>query len=376
MKFKQLLYLDPRCLAVVFTVLLMITLSWPFEFVAMNHVDWIKTSNGIEFVDEGQVVSPRPVNNLLKRLRDGEGLTIEVWAATKLAVQEGPARIVSLSSNHYFRNFTLGQEGADLDMRLRTEKTDRSGVYPHLAVSEVFNSTDTQHIVVTYDFVRQRVYVNGDRRADEKIPGGGFSNWSLNHQLVIGNEFNGERPWLGRIRLVAIYDRALTEDEVGRNYHAGWSVEDSASLDGRAQDGLAVLYLFDERSGDVVQVAAGAVSPLSLYFPRFVGANPYLSDRSSALDMTLNILLFMPFGAFLYMAFAGYRLLSKSDLLTIVAVITAGLLFSLGAEKLQCYIVGRHSSGADVFCNTLGTTIGILAVKYLAKWAPVLLEER
>jgi hypothetical protein len=51
--------------------------------------------------------------------------------------------------------------------------------------------------------------------------GGDFSGWTSNYRLGLANEMTKDHPWLGEIHLVAIYDRALTADEVGQNYGAG-----------------------------------------------------------------------------------------------------------------------------------------------------------
>ena len=60
---------------------------------------------------------------------------------------------------------------------------------------------------------------------EPKSPGGGIagdaSNWSGQCRLVLGNEVTGDRPWLGTLFLVAIYDRAIALDEVQRNFQAG-----------------------------------------------------------------------------------------------------------------------------------------------------------
>jgi hypothetical protein len=36
--------------------------------------------------------------------------------------------------------------------------------------------------------------------------------------LVIGSEVSGDRPWKGKIFYVAIFDRALAEQEIHQNY--------------------------------------------------------------------------------------------------------------------------------------------------------------
>jgi len=174
-------------------------------------VHWITKSNGIEFRQRGQVLSRSSTENLCGRLLIGTGFSLEMWIASENEVQSGPARIVSYSLNTGLRNFTLGQSGENLVMRLRTTKTDLNGINPHLKVANVFGSAGLQHIVVTYDFLEQRVYINGTIQAREKIPGGRFTNWDPSYYLVLGNEATGDRPWLGKIFFLAMYSRPLAE---------------------------------------------------------------------------------------------------------------------------------------------------------------------
>ena len=54
--------------------------------------------------------------------------------------QTGPARIVSLSADTGAQNFTLGQEGSDIEFRLRTPVSGRNGI--PLAVRELRRDID------------------------------------------------------------------------------------------------------------------------------------------------------------------------------------------------------------------------------------------
>jgi hypothetical protein len=40
--------------------------------------------------------------------------------------------------------------------------------------------------------------------------------------LAIGNELTNNRPWLGEVFLIAIYNRALSATEVQQNFGAGF----------------------------------------------------------------------------------------------------------------------------------------------------------
>ena len=63
-------------------------------------------------------------------------------------------------------------------------------------------------------------YVDGRRVAQDDRPGG-FGDWDRGFALLLANETTGDRPWLGRYHMVAIYDRALTAAEVARHTAAG-----------------------------------------------------------------------------------------------------------------------------------------------------------
>ena len=67
---------------------------------------------------------------------------------------------------------------------------------------------------------RATLYVDGVRQASANVTGD-FSNWDSNHRLALANELTRDRPWLGQLRQVAIYDRALSAEQVQRHFQAG-----------------------------------------------------------------------------------------------------------------------------------------------------------
>ena len=77
------------------------------------------------------------------------------------------------------------------------------------------------HVVFTHrSDGSEVVYVDGVHNTEFSRLGG-VSNWDPTYPLVVGNETNGARPFLGELHLIAIYDRALPEDEVVQNHLAG-----------------------------------------------------------------------------------------------------------------------------------------------------------
>ncbi len=77
------------------------------------------------------------------------------------------------------------------------------------------------HIVFTRDAAGTAIiFVDGKQVVSKKV-GGTFGNWDAKYRLVLANEVTNDRPWLGDMHLVAIYDRALSAKEVQQNFAAG-----------------------------------------------------------------------------------------------------------------------------------------------------------
>lgn len=147
-------------------------------------------------------------------------LTVEVWIQPDNAKQSGPARIISFSRDGNQRNFTLGQDGNKYDFRLRTNRTSDNGI-PSLSTKPGTVTTKLTHVVYSRDRGgAAKIYLNGKLVSSALVPGD-FSNWDINFRLILGNEHSGDRVWKGKLHLAAIYNRALNEAEISRNYRAG-----------------------------------------------------------------------------------------------------------------------------------------------------------
>lgn len=92
-----------------------------------------------------------PATSLIRKLRQSSQFTLVASIATADLDQMGPARIISISSDPSERDFTLGQEGKDLRIRLRTPATGANGTKPEFAVPGFFTDAGWRQIVVTYE---------------------------------------------------------------------------------------------------------------------------------------------------------------------------------------------------------------------------------
>jgi hypothetical protein len=150
--------------------------------------------------------------------------TIEAWVVPANVSQEGPARIISYSAGTSARNFTLGQTLYNYNFLQRSTSTDPNGD-PSLSTADADEDLQAtqQHVVVTYDPVKgRRIYVNGIFTGDtDPVAGGSLIDWDDSFAFLLGNEVSGDRQWQGRLRLVAIHNRALTQTQIVQNFEAG-----------------------------------------------------------------------------------------------------------------------------------------------------------
>ncbi|MEM7079725.1 MAG: LamG-like jellyroll fold domain-containing protein, partial [Pseudomonadota bacterium] len=173
-----------------------------------------RVSNG---VDSSKVYTTPQGNN---------AISVEAWMVAAQP-QGGPARIVTSSTSASQRNFTLGQDNDRIEMRLRTTSNGNNGSNQTLrsAAGSIVPGT-LVHVMFTRDATGDaRLYLDGVE-ADAANIGGDFSNWNPLYDFGLGNEFGASstsatRDWLGELRLVAIYARALSAAEVAQNFNAG-----------------------------------------------------------------------------------------------------------------------------------------------------------
>ena len=353
--------------ACVYLALLSIAVLWPFDLFQKNHVNWLPESNGIAFIGKGMLVSPSPASALYKGLIGGQGLTLNVWLAPGNTAQAGLARIVSYSLNAGLRNFTLGQQGKHLIMRLRTTQTSYNGTNPSLMVSDVFHESSPIHIVIMYDFNYQSVYINGKLHTRSQLPGGDFSNWNPACFLVFGNEASGNRPWQGRLFQVSIYNRPLEAEEVGKLYNQGWTISSTRqdAIDSPSK-GLLAHYRLDEGSGDQAYDASSHSGAVDLTRPGYLRhpTSRYLRWPRDALANTLrsrdtvfNVIGFIPLGFFLH---GALRNRYGPSLRLSVLVLLIGSSLSFGFESMQYFSMSRDSSAVDLITNSLGTLVGVM----------------
>ncbi len=176
--------------------------------------------NGLKIVSEPTILSGTAATKIYNECTASNALTVEAWIAPADTSQSGPARILTVSQDGLYRNFSLLQNGSSYEFRTRTSGTDDNGV-PALSSPAGMVSQGFQYVVYTYDNTNGgKLYINGQVVAS-MAANGDFSNWNNTYRLSLGNELIDSRPWLGLLNYIAIFPRSLSQQEITHNYELG-----------------------------------------------------------------------------------------------------------------------------------------------------------
>ncbi len=297
----------------------------PYNFLVAHHVlnqaQW-SPDGTLSFPGPGIARTPKALE-WLEKAQDISRLSVVVSVRTDAPRQTGPARILTISGGNHVRNLTLGQQGADLVLRIRRPGSTENGT-PELRVADVFRTRDWREIEVRLDDTRLTLGIDGAPRVTGFLPRFPLRDWDDSFPLAMGNELPAGGPpygraWVGEIR------KALVE------------------VDGRVID-----YM----------------DPAAITLPQDwwdIGPPDDLIDLrgSSPFDIAINIVLLMPFGALL-MSLYGFRL-------SIFTIMALGGLLSLSIEVLQISIPSRHPSLIDLILNTTGAGLGAYLIRHASR---------
>ena len=166
------------------------------------------------------IASQRPAKRVVNAVQKSGAITVEVWLRSHSSNQDGPARIVTLSKDARERNFTIGQEGDSIQVRLRTSKTSHNGIPALQSRSRSINEALTHVVYARGRSGNAKIFING-RLDRQQLVAGELENWDEQYRLALGNEVSGGRPWLGDLHRVAVYSREWTLGDVQARFARG-----------------------------------------------------------------------------------------------------------------------------------------------------------
>lgn len=171
-------------------------------------------SNGEWIFSEGAVDIQNVEPFLAETFQTAKALTLELIFSSETMEQSGPARIVTFSTDPSRRNFTLGQEGNELRIRLRTQSTNENGL-PEIGIPGI-EAGRTYHLLITHDGETLNAYLDGQLVATESLRGH-YNSWT-EQDFLLGNEATRDRPWRGSISGVALTTQFLDEAAAQQRY--------------------------------------------------------------------------------------------------------------------------------------------------------------
>ncbi len=190
-------------------------------------VSWVG-GYGLQFNNQTQAFNGRAQatfqasQKLLNNIRTRGEYSIEAWVIPANVVQQNK-NIISYSGNVNERNFTIAQNEYHYQFYNRTTTSDSNGM-PVLESAAEDLQASQQHIIMSYDPVNgRRMYINGALMpdVDNNDVGGLLTDWDPNHAFILANELGTSNGWQGTIRMVAIHNRVLTDDQIQQNFKVG-----------------------------------------------------------------------------------------------------------------------------------------------------------
>ncbi|MEZ4943539.1 MAG: LamG domain-containing protein [Saprospiraceae bacterium] len=213
------------------------------------------TDKGIAFNGNCLLASMEKEHNpTVGSIQVSEDFSIELWIKPNQTLQEGPAQIFSIEStpNTAPRSYCSIGQGPWTDGKHKKEASEPAGAFlnvsygpPATAVpllkapywEKPFESPanslgDTlMHVVYSYDQAgTQRIFINGVQIAEKYDPGY-YNDWLGDLRFALGNDLRKNKPWKGKVQQLAIFNRALTAEDVARHYHPALTITGDFSLD-------------------------------------------------------------------------------------------------------------------------------------------------
>jgi len=325
---------------------------WPFH-APKNEVTWVPDRNGLRFGDYGTVMSSGsfPVSGS----PDKEPCSIEIWLQP--ALPDGGGTILTFYTPRKATRFSLYQSITDLLVQSAGHHPSRGAKF---YVSDIFRHAQPLFVTVASGAQGSTVYVNG--APTRTAPQFRLNGSDCAGRLIVGDSVLQQDTWSGDVRGLAIYHSELSASAVLRHYDA-WTQNGRPVITPNERN--VALYLFDERTGNVVHDCAG--SGIDLKIPATYTVldqlllepfwNEFYMRWSYWTNLLKNIVGFIPLGFCFYAYFSLVCRWERSTLITVVA----GALVSLTIEIGQAYLPTRQSGTTDLFTNTLGTYLGVLA---------------
>jgi len=192
-----------------------------------GNVSW-DNDQGLEITSEAILIPSDMNRKVIDSCMASNAISMEAWIRTGNLEQGGPAHIMGIT-DPLGTGITLSQDFGYTDVpeyfftrSLHTSTSNPDGS-PALNSDQEFGSIALQHLVYSRDVDgSETFYINGEV-AGTGTRSGDFSTWNEHtYKLALCNSLGFENAWTGKLFLTAIYNSALTAQQVQQNYDAGF----------------------------------------------------------------------------------------------------------------------------------------------------------
>ena len=177
--------------------------------LAVVDAEGLTWSPGAIDVDGASIRSDVSPNPITQRLRHAGELTLVVGFESSDPTQGGPARLVTISDGVTKTdvNVHLGLDNGLVSVRLRN--SCQTSHWLQFLPEEPIADGEAHVLAATYAGGLVRVFLDGNEIGRADVGDGTFENWDDSFPLVLSNEATRDRPFVGTIFAVEIYDVAL-----------------------------------------------------------------------------------------------------------------------------------------------------------------------
>jgi hypothetical protein len=338
----------------------------PFNFRPKNQVSWIKGKNGIQFGGRGMILGALDLPQTAASSGSRRPITIELLIQSFVEPKDSLPQFFTVLDENLEDDFFIGQWKSELALRSRSRGRGAASRYREIGVRGDFSRGKEQLVAITSGNAGTIVYLDG---SPAKIAPRFFllpPDKAGRGTLLLGNSSTGKAGMRGRISGLAIYDRVLSAVQIDRSFNS-WKKEGRTILG--KDEGLAGLFLFDERSGNTIRNHINTGNDLII--PETFRAQKRLIldlnwkraglNRSFLSDVVINIVGFIGFGLVQGMFFISFPQMRKN--LALLMTLISGSALSLMIELAQVCLPTRDSDFIDWVCNTLGTLVAVILLQ-------------
>lgn len=333
-----------------------------------NRVNWLPQEKALSFGENG-IAFVRQFNGFDEIDKNGQ-ITVEILIKAGNVDTKGFNILLMLHGGSDRQQLVLGQWKKTFIL-MNGDDYDNHRRLPKIFLKDVFSTTHKRLITITSSDKGTKIFVDGMLSVTKKKLKL-FVQKKRDHDLIVlGNSIYTKAGWVGEIYGLAIYGKALSDQEVQSNAH-GRIFEEPFNWISHHKP-LLLFTFKDKKEEGLVPDASGLNQPLTIPSRPMVLKKRVLSlswrniklDRSLAADIFLNFTGFIPLGMVLF----GWlqQLNSMRSRYKLMTTLMFCFMLSFCMEVVQAWIPTRSSSVLDLAMNTLGALFGLLIFIMISK---------